>query len=394
MIAPIVLIGLADPENPVELELFKTMLNRTILNRLWIGLSVRNLCVLAVILASITGSILPVDAHQVPYSYLDLRSGERLLEVTLVVHAVELAPALGIEPPQLLAAIPFALQRDQIRELLRQRLRLSVDGQRLDPSVTELQPVAEEAVRLDLQYTLTVPAGRIELECRLFPDDPRHQTFVNIFEGATLRQQQVLTAARPALEYFSGTRQGVRAVILKFVPGGIEHIFIGPDHILFLIGLLLLGGSLRRLLLIVTAFTIAHSITLSLAALDLLNIPASIVEPAIALSIVYVGIDNLMVEKEGRDLRAWIAFFFGFIHGFGFAGVLREFGLPAQALGWSLFSFNLGVEIGQGLIVVVVATILAVVKKRWPERNHLIVKIASTGIIVAGVFWFATRVFL
>ncbi|MFZ4794503.1 MAG: HupE/UreJ family protein [Blastocatellia bacterium] len=369
------------------------MLNRTRLNRLSIGLSVRNLCGLAVILASILGSILPVDAHQVPYSHLDLRSGERLLEVTLVVHAVELAPALGIEPPQLLAAIPLALQRDQIRELLRQRLRLSVDGRRLDPSVTELQPVAEEAVRLDLQYTLTVPAGRIELECRLFPDDPRHQTFVNIFEGATLRQQQVLTAARPALEYFSGTRQGIREVILKFVPGGIEHIFIGPDHILFLVGLLLLGGSLRRLLLIVTGFTIAHSITLSLAALDLLNIPASIVEPAIALSIVYVGIDNLMVEKEGRDLRTWIAFFFGFIHGFGFAGVLREFGLPDEALGWSLFSFNLGVEIGQALIVAVVATLLLVIKNRWPKLDPPIVKVVSAGIIAAGIYWFIIRVF-
>src|SRR5205807_9177721 len=103
---------------------------------------------------------------------------------------------------------------------------------------------------------------------------------------------------------------------------GLHHILIGPDHLLFLVGLLLLGGSVRQLLVVVTAFTVAHSITLSLAALNLLSPPARIIEPAIALSIVYVGVDNLLVSS-GRDVRAWIALPFGFIHGFGFANVLR-----------------------------------------------------------------------
>ena len=97
-------------------------------------------------------------------------------------------------------------------------------------------------------------------------------------------------------------------------------------------GLLLLGGSLRRLLLVVSGFTVAHSITLSLAALNILSPPSRIIEPAIALSIVYVGVDNLMV-RGGRDVRAWIAFAFGFIHGFGFANVLREMDLPATSPG-------------------------------------------------------------
>ena len=86
--------------------------------------------------------------------------------------------------------------------------------------------------------------------------------------------------------------------------------------------------------MIVTAFTVAHSITLSLAALNLVSPPARLIEPAIALSIVYVGADNLLV-RDGRDVRAWIAFAFGFIHGFGFANVLREMDLPTRALGWS-----------------------------------------------------------
>ena len=135
------------------------------------------------------------------------------------------------------------------------------------------------------------------------------------------------------------------------MPAGVHHILIGPDHLIFLVGLLLLGGTLRQLALVVTAFTLAHGMTLSLAALNIVSPPTRIVEPAIALSIVYVGADNLMI-RGGRDVRVWIAFAFGLIHGFGFASVLREMDLPPTALGWSLFSFNVGVEIGQLLVVV------------------------------------------
>jgi hypothetical protein len=150
---------------------------------------------------------------------------------------------------------------------------------------------------------------------------------------------------------------------------------------------------LTRLLGIVTAFTLAHSVTLSLAALGVLNPPTRLIEPVIALSIVYVGIDNLMVGKTGRDMRAWIAFFFGFIHGFGFAGVLREFGLPRQALGWSLFSFNFGVEIGQACIVVVVALLLASLRRRNAELGRRVSTIGSVCVALAGSYWFIQRVF-
>jgi hypothetical protein len=101
--------------------------------------------------------------------------------------------------------------------------------------------------------------------------------------------QAILDASRQTVEYYAGTTQGRLAVVRTFVLSGVEHIMIGPDHILFLIGLLLLGGSLARLALIVTAFTIGHSITLSLAALDILSPPSYVIEPLIALTIVVVG---------------------------------------------------------------------------------------------------------
>jgi hydrogenase/urease accessory protein HupE len=178
----------------------------------------------------------------------------------------------------------------------------------------------------------------------------------------------------------------------KFIPAGVRHILIGPDHLLFLFGLLLLGGSLRRLAIIVTAFTLAHSVTLTLAALDIVNPPVRIVEAAIALSIVYVGADNLLV-RGGRDLRGWIAFGFGFIHGFGFANVLREMDLPGSALAWSLFSFNLGIEIGQLAVVVAVASALAALRMRSEVTSRRVVVAGSVVVIAAGAYWFIQRVF-
>jgi len=107
-----------------------------------------------------------------------------------------------------------------------------------------------------------------------------------------------------------------------------------------------------------------------------------------------VGVDNLLQRKDkGRDLRVFVALFFGLVHGFGFANVLREFGLPQEALGWSLFSFNVGVELGQLAIVLVVASILALVRRRWPKTDKAIVVGGSAVVIAAGAWWFGQRVF-
>jgi len=152
---------------------------------------------------------------------------------------------------------------------------------------------------------------------------------------------------------------------------------------------------------IVTSFTIGHSITLSLAALDVVSPPAYFIEPLIALTIVVVGADNLLVlrasqdrDQPASDIRAWLAAVFGLIHGFGFAYVLKEFGLPRAALGWSLFAFNLGVEIGQLMIVLVVAGVLIAVRRTSVVAAGRIAMAGSIAVIAAGVYWFIERVFL
>jgi len=349
----------------------------------------------AALLVVVLGWLTAVHAHPAPFSYLDLRLGRGQVEGALVVHVIDVAHDLNVEPAAtLLDATLAESKREAILSLLRPRLLLAAEGQPLEPELLRVEPLLDrQALALHLRFPMNASLGALNIRCALFPYDPQHQTFLNIYEKEALLHQEIFNKDHATFDYFTGSRQGALAVVKKFLPSGAYHIFIGPDHILFIVGLLLLGGSLLRLLTIVTAFTIAHSVTLTLAALDIANPPARLIEPAIALSIVYVGIDNLMVGKSGWDVRAWIAFFFGLVHGFGFAGVLREFGLPSQALALSLFSFNFGVEIGQVCIVVVVASLLAALRNRNNALGKQVAVVGSVVVILAGSYWFIQRVF-
>jgi hydrogenase/urease accessory protein HupE len=339
----------------------------------------------------------PIYAHPVPFSVLDLRLGQSMgqLEGSLVAHVTYLAHELNVTPAEsLLDPAIVESKREAILSYLRSRLMLAADGQALGLELPRIEPLPDrQAVRLHLRFATKAFPAAVNLQCTLFTYEPEHETFLNIYEEGLLVHQEIFNKDHTTLDYFTGSRQLTLAVVKKFIPFGIHHIFIGPDHILFIVGLLLMGGSMLRLLTIVTAFTVAHSITLSLAALDVVKAPAWLIEPAIALSIVYVGVDNLMVGKTGRDFRAWIAFFFGLVHGFGFAGVLRESGLPSRALGWSLFSFNIGVEVGQVCIVVVVASLLAALRNRNKLAGERVATIGSVVVILAGCYWFIQRVF-
>jgi hydrogenase/urease accessory protein HupE len=332
-------------------------------------------------------------AHPVPFTYLDLRLLPDAIEGTLVAHIFDLGHDLNIDPAErLLDPAIASRQTDAIARLFAGRLAVAANGVTLTPQWSSVQVVRDrQSLTLAVRYALPAPPGTVTITASMFPYDPQHQTFLNIYEGGTLTQA-ILDAGRTRFEYFAGTRQGIFAVVQRFLPGGIRHIVIGPDHILFLVGLLLLGGTVRQLVVIVTMFTAAHSLTLSLAALNIVSPPARIIDPAIALSIVYVGADNLLI-RDGRDVRAWIASAFGLIHGFGYAVVLRELDLPPRALGWSLFSFNLGVEIGQLLVVAVVATAFAALRARSEAAGRQLAFAGSIVVMATGAFWFIQRVF-
>ena len=178
---------------------------------------------------------------------------------------------------------------------------------------------------------------------------------------------------------------------VEFVKLGVEHILIGYDHLLFLFALLIVTRDFLAALKVITCFTLAHSITLGVATFDLMHLPASWVEPLIAATIVYVGVENL-VRKGDPPGRWLLTFVFGLIHGFGFASVLRELGVGAHGgVAMPLFSFNLGVEIGQ---IVVAALALPII---WQLRKQELVlqrAIPACSVLVAlmGAFWFVQRV--
>jgi hydrogenase/urease accessory protein HupE len=221
---------------------------------------------------------------------------------------------------------------------------------------------------------------------------------VDVYEGKALKREIIFDTNSPQQDYVLGSRQSVISVIRQFLIQGVIHIFTGPDHILFIVGLLLLGGTLEQLLKIVTAFTVAHSVTLCLATLNILHPSARLIEPAIALSIVFVGLHSMATrqkrsgEKPPLDMRLLFAFVFGFIHGFGFAYAPQELELPRQALVAALFSFNLGVECGQACIVLVVAPFLALLHRKSDRFAHRVVTAGSLAVIAAGAFWFVQRV--
>ncbi|MEQ1572343.1 MAG: HupE/UreJ family protein, partial [Myxococcota bacterium] len=180
------------------------------------------------------------------------------------------------------------------------------------------------------------------------------------------------------------------AVALGYLKLGVEHILTGWDHLVFLAGLLLVTRSLRAIAAVVTGFTVAHSITLTLAALGWVSVPSSLVEPAIAASIAFVGIENGFDPPVNRRFALTAAL--GLIHGLGFAGALADVGLPAGQVPLALATFNLGVELGQfGVVLAALPLLLAARRASWGPAA---VRVGSWAIAALGLYWFVDRTIL
>ncbi len=263
------------------------------------------------------------------------------------------------------------------------------------------EPAEDGETRFVTVYRRPEAGGNIELRTTRFDTlPPGHRQFARVTAaGGAVLSERLLSAAEPtvmfslpALAAAAPAPEGARSMFGPFLKLGVEHIWKGYDHLLFLFGLLLVCARFRSCVAIISCFTVGHSLTLAAATLDWVNLSPRYAEPLIAASIVYVGVENL--RRRGAEPRGrWaLTFCFGLIHGFGFAGVLRELGVGQGDGGLllPLFSFNLGVELGQIAIAAVVLPII------WRlRRNEKFLKrgvpALSAAVAAAGLYWFLER---
>jgi hydrogenase/urease accessory protein HupE len=239
----------------------------------------------------------------------------------------------------------------------------------------------ESHTTLQLSYNWPEQRQGLNIRYTLFePNVATAQSLATVTMDDTVRDY-VFSPSQPTLNLSDNY---LWSQISRFVPLGIEHILTGYDHLLFLLSLLIGSSGIRSLLKIVTAFTVAHSVTLTLAVLGFIQLPPVVVECAIALSIVYVAAENLWRKEIPQ--RWVMTFVFGLIHGVGFSSILQEFNLPKEALAVSLVSFNLGVEIGQVVAVVCFFGLWQLLRKlKWSRP------IMSGMLVAIGLYWFLQR---
>ena len=205
-----------------------------------------------------------------------------------------------------------------------------------------------------------------------------------------------LTPSRPLSTIpETGNKTSVASTYLLI---GAEHILLGYDHLLFVVALVILLGKTVVIIKAATAFTIAHSITLIGTSLGFVGLPQSPVEAVIALSIVLLAVEIRKKDQPvlllSKDAPGILAFCFGLIHGFGFAGALNEIGLPPEDITLSLLAFNVGVEVGQLLIILMTVGVLAVLKRYAPALKHAVVTTSTYAIGSVGAYWFLERTVL
>lgn len=345
--------------------------------------------------------------HATSTGSLRLTVGERAIEATVstALRDLDALLALDADGDRLASARELEAKGDAIRQYVLSRIEVRGDGELCTlhdarSSAVQAQVVTEVAVRCP------TPLDRISVRYELFFEhDAAHRGFVNVRMGERSVDAVITTEQRElSLQRAGG---GHAPSLAQYIREGVLHIWLGFDHLAFLLVLLLpsvlarggaaseraelgLGRATVATLKVVTAFTVAHSLTLSVAALRWIELPSALVESAIAASIIVAALANL--RPAGRAHGPAMAFAFGLLHGFGFASVLRELGLPSGTLLPALFGFNLGVELGQLCLVVPFFGLAFTLRKTRVYRAR-IVPVGSLVASIVAALWLIERVF-
>ena len=280
---------------------------------------------------------------------------------------------------------------------LSNNIQIIQNGQPLELSLTEftVDAIANDEIA---RYSVASVSGAITGAGPVTLQFPKSMGEVVVRqEGVENPLTQLLDAGRisdPIMAAGSDTEKSAWGTFVEYIPVGFDHIVPkGLDHILFVLGIFFLGAGWRALIWQISAFTLAHTVTLALGALEVIVISGSIVEPLIAASIVFVAVENLMTTSLNK-WRPVIIFGFGLLHGLGFASVLGDFGLPEGQFIPALIGFNIGVEIGQLTVVAVAAILLTLPFGRFDWYRRAIAVPTSIFIALVGAYWFIERVFL
>jgi hypothetical protein len=340
----------------------------------------------------------PCEAHQVGLSRGDYSFAAGVLTAELTFARGELTSALpeldgdknGTLTPAELAAGAAVLDKRVV-----EKIRVQGDATACKGALDRAQLAEEDGLTVRVTFRCEGSLQRIAVDLALLEDLPHgHRHIARSAEGSAFTESVLFKKNRAFHLAASGgganaEEKGAATGRFGFLLLGIEHILTGYDHLVFLFALILVGGRLRSLLLVVTAFTVAHSITLALAVLGVWAPSPRIVEPLIALSIAYVGVENFFAKDADKRWR--VTFPFGLVHGFGFAGALQEVAMPRGDVAAALVLFNAGVEIGQ-LAVLALLLPLVLAARRSERFRKVGALILSGGVVLAGLAWFVLRI--
>ncbi len=362
----------------------------------------KNLLLFSVMLFSFSGWAI---AHPPGLSSLDvLIQADRIsINTTFALQDIEAFSPMDTDLDAEVSATEREAAKPEILQLLTEQLAVNVDG-----SATLVGPTGsvdyddQNNARVQLVYP-AVPIESLFLQSRflaILPDG--HQQFLVIRQAndqviaeKMLSKQDDTVSVQIGKEGVETQHPAVTASTFSdFFALGIEHILTGYDHLLFLFGLLAVTHRVGPALKIITFFTLAHSLTLAAAGLNLLDIPGAIVEPLIAATIIYVGIENL-VRGDHPKGRHWLTFGFGLIHGFGFASVLREMDISSGDSGIlvPLLSFNLGIETGQIAVATLILPLIWWLNSKIAIADKFL-KACSVLVSLMGLYWFLERTVL
>lgn len=345
-------------------------------------------------------------AHDPGLSNVDLKLESNRLAALLVYNYLDIEGAVQVDKDLNRVITPEEVNaaKAQLEDLARNAIIVNMDGTIVAPSevlvrIAKAPEDGRDTAYFSLVYS-SAPSSSLLIQSNIMEKLSRgHREYLKLTNAAgNTIAERLLDANNPTAEVTAGELSAALGrwhTFKQFLILGIEHILLGFDHLCFLLALLLVATTLGSVIKIVTSFTIAHSITLALAAFDKVTLSPSIVEPMIAVSIVYVGLENIW--RHGKDLEGrWLlTFAFGLIHGFGFAGVLKELNIGAGGSGIAvpLVSFNVGVELGQLAVAALLWPLLQWLRSR-PELTKKLVPVGSLLVAVAGGYWLIERTLL